>query len=190
MKRFAAGFALVMVGCSNDPDPDGVGGGDIEPAACDYLEFQEVIQTDQENRAAGQCVSIPLTPYDGDRVNCVVLEARAPGPPCEERVGRDPVAAEHEHLVELVKAGLHADPDAVYCELRQLRGADQDACQSEEGAINPGFCYLRADVEPIIGDLDIVASCPDARLLRLAGDAGQVDSLLYFFCDDSAVSCE
>lgn len=192
MRRWSAALAIVLGGCcgSDEVDPDGAeGGGTVELEACDHLEFQDRLSSAPEHRPSGQCVNIPLAVHDIDRVNCVIIEERNPGPPCDEQVGRDPVPPEHEQLLKLVQAPF-PDPEAVYCELRQLEGADNLACQSDKNSITPGFCYLRSDVEPIIGDEQIVAACPDRRLLRLAGDAGQYDGVLHVFCDIATASCD
>jgi hypothetical protein len=159
----------------------------------------------------GQCLPRTFSVDEEGKVPCRLVEARAvPEGPCTcDQKGRSSLGPEDATLVSLIKADSIAVAAGLtcLCEMDQLSNIDEngkitgdlDACQDNpaEVPLNPagdpvhGWCYIDATATPMIGNPELVESCPETekRRFRFVGNGDSAPGAAVFVtCGDSA-SC-
>ena len=154
-----------------------------------------------KSRLSGECLHRALTPDKDKQVECLIIEARAvpAGETCScDAPGlkaRQDIQSGHEEAKKQVRGDAVAEAAGwnCFCEIKQLSGEAQQACQydgsrfpkTSDGAAADGWCYIDAGSNPPAGDASLVATCPatEQRKLRFVG-AGEPlnDTTLFITC--------
>ena len=106
-----------------------------------------------KTRLAGKCLPRKLKADDNGQVLCRVVEAQGPGKECNCGAdGRAEVASSDITRAVRARLALNGDcgsgpgqtacSDWCMCEIEQVDAAHLKACQTNQGGVPPGYCYI------------------------------------------------
>ena len=188
--------AIVASVCPAQLDDDRAERGDYG-----YRAATGAIVDKLKSRLSGECLHRALTPDKNKQVECLIIEARAVPPSEACSCDAPSVQARQDIQSAHAQAKQQVLDDAVakaagwnrFCEIKQLSGDEQRACQydasrfpkTEGGKTADGWCYIDANSNPPAGDAALVGTCPatEQRKLRFVG-AGEPlnETTLFITC--------
>ena len=151
-----------------------------------------------KSRLSGECLHRALTPDHDKQVECLIIEARAvpEGETCSCDAPSVKARQDIQSVHEEARKQVQSDPVAeaagwnCLCEIKQLNGEAQQACQydgsrfpkTSGGEAADGWCYIDANSNPPAGDAALVATCPptEQRKLRFVGAGEPLDKTTLF----------
>jgi hypothetical protein len=126
-----------------------------------------------KTQLAGKCLPRTLKVDDQGQALCRVVEAQRPGKECNCKAdGRAEVAS--DDIIRAVRARLALNGDCgsragkaacgdwCMCEIKQVDSAHLKACQTKQGGVPPGYCYI--DDQAKVGADASVARLIDSQL--------------------------
>jgi hypothetical protein len=184
----------------------GVGGHGIVASACPktadlgsasygYRPAMDALSGRVAKQIGRSCLNRDAQADANGRTACQVIVASSPAScscPAEQGLTQPSADAAAPVLAELASVG-YCGPgmscDALcLCELKQLDGADLQACQTADAPPDaPGFCYLNAvPGEVHAGDSDLAHDCVGAapRRIRFSGGAPAEASIALLYCPE------
>lgn len=182
--------ALLLVACSADEDRPSTG------SACGFVSYSDVFfGSDDPPPAAAVCMPRSFAVDALGHAPCVLIEGRHDDD-CACDGSRRDVQIEHTAIAdELAMTSVGSAQEwNCFCEVRQLDDDALVACREErdlDGDATPGWCYVDSTVEPLLGNPELTAACPEnhKRVLRAVGDAvPAADRGVMLYCEQ-ATSC-
>jgi hypothetical protein len=158
-------------------------------------------------RFDGFCIHAALASAGQEHVDCAVFDFFQPGTngcSCDSLKGRVPVSANHQSelaIAEVERQTKTATDVSCVCEIQQLDGAENQACQDQlflpKNPSVSGFCYVNSDTVEKLGCTDpwvlhldgIGLTTEDESIVLLCG-AAQCSPSPHAACSTDGTACE